>query len=186
LNTDFWKKNFPDDLGENVFKTVNYRLTPKGKAVAFNLAEISKILESAERSPVPVLRPKMAPYEEFAFTAKIMEAIEVALEGYGVNFVSDVKGILESDYKLRWQDVSGKPNLLEVALVEFFGASGASNVLAMICSNIRSRFGLDKREPDDLQHLLSEARETFKKLHKDPVVESGASITRDKKSLRLR
>jgi hypothetical protein len=167
---------------KNVFKTVNYRLTARGKAIAFNLLEISKILGSAERPAFPASISKMSSQEDSEFDSRVLEIIEIALEGYGINFVGDVRAAIESEHRIQWKEVTSRADLLEEVLVEFFGSAGAHNVVSMICANIRSRFGLDKREPDDLQHLLNEAREAFRGLHREPISEeNGASIAAEKK-----
>jgi hypothetical protein len=167
---------------KNVFKTVNYRLTARGEAVAFSLLEISKILESSEKPIFPASISKMSSQEESEFNDRILEAIEVALEGYGINFVGDIRNAIESEHKIQWKEVPGKVDLLEKVLVEFYGIAGASNVVSMICANIGSRFGLDKREPDNLQHLLSEAREAFRGMHIEAIPEeNNASIAAEKK-----
>ena len=169
---------------KNVFKTVTYRLTEKGKTVTLNLLEISRILDSTKKTVLSASANILdeAGREDSEFLNGIMESIEVALEGYGVNFVNDVRNVVGTEYKIQWRDVPGRLDVLEVVLVEFFGAEGAKNVLSMICANIRSRFGLDKQGPDKLQALVEEVGRAFKtKLRERTIVpESNASISTSK------
>jgi len=169
---------------KSVFKTVTYRLTEKGKTVTLNLLEISRILDSTKRTVLSASANILdeAGREDSEFLNGIMESIEVALEGYGVNFVNDVRNVVGTEYKIQWRDVPGRLDVLEVVLVEFFGAEGAKNVLSMICANIRSRFGLDKQGPDKLQALVEEVGRAFKtKLRERTIVpETNASISTSK------
>jgi hypothetical protein len=166
---------------KSVFKTVNYRLTERGKAVALNLLEISRILESTKKTDLSasVNILEEARPEDSEFLTGIMESIEVALEGYGVNFVNDVRNVMETERKIQWREVPGRLDVLEVVLVEFFGAEGAKNVMSMICANVQSRFGLDRRGPDRLQDLVEEAGRSFKTSRKERAIvpESEASIS---------
>jgi predicted transcriptional regulator len=162
------KKSTRNISKNNVFRTVSYRLTERGKAVAFNLSEISKILDSG-RSPPIVLGPieggsrragdvllENHGVEDPEIFAQLRECIEVALDGYGINFVVDVRQVLESDYKVSWARVPKRVDLLLNILKDFFGADGARTIETMICKNIRSHFELTTASNNDLQTLIAE------------------------------
>lgn len=156
----------------NVFRTVNYKLTAKGKAIALSLIEISNLLESRPKAAVtenPISDKvdvlDMYRYEEDSeFYGLIRESIEIALEGYGVNFLKDVRSSLEGEYQVPWSKILGRIDLLVRVLKDFFGAEGARTIESMISANIRSRFGLEKKEgeDDDLQALIAMAASVYK------------------------
>jgi hypothetical protein len=163
LDLGLIEKRFTRSLSDrNILRTVNYRLTERGKAIAANLLEISRILDSAsipirvgtQNSMLPnILKPRL--YTEDSDTnGKVLESIEVALEGYGVNFLEDVRAELSSRHKVQWDKIPQQIDLLIQVLMDFFGVEGAKTIESMICANIGSRFDLHARETDDLQSLV--------------------------------
>jgi DNA-binding MarR family transcriptional regulator len=166
-------KKFTRSISKNnVFRTANYRLTAKGRAVAFNLLKISEILDSVGKgfSQEEVASKKLPSLGQFDFPdspwsqsgdlellAQIRECVEVALEGYGANFADDVRSVLESEFHVQWSRIPKRVDLLVLILRDFFGEAGAKTVETLVCKNLRSRFVLEKTgEPEDLQSLITE------------------------------
>jgi hypothetical protein len=161
------KKNSRLISKNNVFRTVNYRLTEKGRTITLNLLEISRILDSGEKPTCGKLElsqsiDSLLNNPDSELSSRIRESIEIALEGYGINFLNDVKSAMENERRVQWNQVPGRIDLLTQVLVEFFGAEGAKTVESLICANIKSRFGLSKLERNDLQSLILEAASSFR------------------------
>jgi hypothetical protein len=146
-----------------ILKTVNFRITEKGQLVALNLLRISAILESKNEVSVQDLGELKAQELLMRFDGnhfvdcsnEIREAIEVAIESYGTNFLRDVRIVLEREHHVKWFDIVNNTEKLSFVLRDFFGLKGAKTIESMICDDVRSRFGLDPRKNDNLQSLIS-------------------------------
>jgi len=139
---------------DNVFRTVNYKLTERGSAITRDLLDISRILKSAAKpgQTSPFLRNV-----EPEFLLQIRECVEVAIEGYGVNFLQDVQSALSAKYQVSWGTIPDKLDLLMLVLKDFFGADGAKTVESMISSNIRARFSLRNEDCVDVRSSVENA-----------------------------
>lgn len=143
-----------------VLRTARYKLTARGRAVSFNLLEISKILDSGKYRSSDLKCDNdsvLSDVSDSDILLQMRECIEVALEGYGINFVGDVRRVLEGEFHVRWDRIPRRTDLLILILGDFFGLDGSKTIESMICKNIRSRFALEKSsDPDDLQSLMAE------------------------------
>ena len=149
---------------KSVHRSVNYRLTKSGRAIAHNLMNISRILNSIEtHTPsIPEAVHLYTPHgldgkfsaDEHDFLDYIRESIEVALEGFGMNFLMDARAVLEIELGIPWQEIARNTDKLLLVLMSFFGAEGAKTVESMICANVRARFGLQIPLEDNLQNLV--------------------------------
>jgi DNA-binding MarR family transcriptional regulator len=156
------KKAFKTIRTNNVCRIVNFRLTSRGRTVAFNLANISRIIvRQGEKDPLQPLSSistsaRMAG-KDFEFD--VMESIEVALDSFGINLVPLVKSRLPDG--TRWDDVSRHPEMLSTILRDLFGEEGSNTVESMIAENLKSRFdvvGL-MAEDGDLNSLIARLRQ---------------------------
>ena len=134
------KKAFKTIRTNNVCRIVNFRLTSKGKMVAFNLANISRMIvhpQNGQTTSDPlsfaktILSQKELEYE-------IIESIEVALDSFGINLIPLVKSRLPEG--AAWEEVGKRPEILSLILVDLFGEEGSSTVESMIVENLKSRF----------------------------------------------
>ena len=139
---------------DNVFRTVNYGLTERGKVITHNLLDISRILRSvAELKESSKFLHEATP----GFLDQVRECIEVAIEGYGVNFLGDVQDTLVANYHVVWGEIPRRPETLMHVLKNFFGADGAKTVEDMISSNIRARFHLGEKACADMKSSIENA-----------------------------
>ncbi len=140
--------------GRSVCKTVSYKLTDKGRAVAFNLSCISKMISSPEMSEKLNLRT----LSRVELENEIIESIEVALDSFGINLLPLVKGIIEDEGSRRWKEVIHDSQQLITTLRGLFGQSGASTIESMVVDNLKSRFDFESKE-NDLNNLISELKQ---------------------------
>ena len=140
--------------GNSVCKTVNYRLTSRGKAIALNLANISKMI--VYRLPDSRKTPHPSSHEEFE--GEIKESIEVALDSFGINLLPLVRDKLEVECCTRWDEIVHHPDRLMIILRDLFGTEGSSTIESMIVDNILYRFeDIDlSGKGNDLANLVAE------------------------------
>jgi hypothetical protein len=140
--------------GKGVCKTVSYRLTDKGRAVALNLARISKMISCQETSEK--LDPQTASWGDVQ--SEIIESIEVALDSFGINLLPLVRDNLEAEGILQWKDVIRDTRRLLAILRDLFGQEGANTIESMIVDNLRSRFASESMKRNDLEDLVEELK----------------------------
>jgi hypothetical protein len=150
------KKAFKTIRTNNVCRIVNFRLTSKGKTVAFNLANISRMI--VQNDPLQTsgsTRP--VPLSEKEFEYEVMESIEVALDSFGINLIPLVKSKLPEG--ATWEGVAQQPQILISILEDLFGKDGSSTVESMIVENLKSRFESDSTSlTSDLVLLTGELK----------------------------
>ncbi len=147
-----------------ITRVMNYKLTDKGRLVALNLTNISRILApdlfSPDSSELRGLRSslKPAPNDEIDLDVKILECIEIGLDSFGMNLDKLVRSEIEKSDKIQWMQIARFPEKLEFHLRELFGAGGSSTIESMIAANIRSRFGLRSIRSNSIPALIGEIR----------------------------
>jgi hypothetical protein len=154
-----------------ITRVMNYRLTDKGRLVALNLSNISRILAPNQFSRMEVSElslvtsdPIRADFvDETALDGKILECIEIGLDSFGMNLDELVKSEIERSGGIKWENVPRHPEKLETQLNQLFGAGGSSTIESMIAANIRSRFGLRSIKSDKMAVLISELRFSLQK-----------------------
>ncbi len=143
----------------NVCRIVNFRLTSKGRTVAFNLANISRMIVPSQSDPMEGAAhpPVQIPISEKGFEYEVMEAIEIALDSFGINLIPLVQSRLSDGTP--WGDVARHPEKLTRILKDLFGKDGSNTVESMIVENLKARFegGMPARE-NDLVNLVAEFR----------------------------
>jgi DNA-binding MarR family transcriptional regulator len=161
------KKAFKTIRTNNVCRIVNFRLTSKGRTVAFNLANISRmIVHETGNSPIG----GQISVSEKELQYEVMESIEVALDSFGINLIPLVKSRLPEG--ATWEGVARNPEVLNAILHELFGKEGSSTVESMIVENLKSRFEVGAPAwENDLVKLVEALRERFVVASQD-----GASI----------
>lgn len=158
------KKAFRTIRVNNVCRIVNFRLTSKGRTVAFNLANISRMIfqhDSAGNSSTGgqiSLSEKELQYE-------VIESIEVALDSFGINLIPLVRSKLPEGSS--WEGVAKDPQILTTILNDLFGKEGSSTVESMIVENLKSRFDVGALWENDLVRLVKALREKFVVLDRD-------------------
>lgn len=156
------KKAFKTLRTNSVCRIVNFRLTSKGRMVAFNLANISRMILPRQGEQLQKTRTSSGSgsLTENEFEYDVMESIEVALDSFGINLVPLVKSrLIQGD---SWSDVARHPEKLIATLRDLFGQDGSSTVESMIIDNLKSRFGEESLARDnDLIALISEFREEY-------------------------
>jgi hypothetical protein len=147
-----------------ITRVMNYKLTDKGRLVALNLANISRILAPDQFSTVPngllglPSSLRSDPKGEIDLDANILECIEIGLDSFGMNLDKLVKSEIEKSAKIQWAQIAKFPEKLEFHLRELFGAGGSSTIESMIAANIRSRFGLRSIRSNSISALITEIR----------------------------
>ena len=147
-----------------ITRVMNYKLTDKGRLVALNLANISRIMAPDQISPdsggllgLPSSF-RIDPNNEIDLDAKILECIEAGLDSFGMNLDKLVKSEIEKSAKIQWMQIAKFPEKLEFHLRELFGDGGSSTIESMIAANIRSRFGLRSIRSNSICALITEIR----------------------------
>jgi DNA-binding MarR family transcriptional regulator len=154
-----------------ITRVMNYRLTDKGRLVALNLSNISRILAPDQFSDIGVSELNLVandpiradPVDEKGLDEKILECIEIGLDSFGMNLDELVKSEIERSGGLKWENAPRHPEKLEAQLIQLFGAGGSSTIESMIAANIRSRFGLRSIKSDKMVVLISELRFSLQK-----------------------
>jgi len=154
------KKAFKMLRTNSVSRIVNFRLTAKGRTVAFNLANISRmIVQPRSDAHGSAGSQSSQPLSEGEFEFEVMEAIEVALDSFGINLIPLVKGRLAEGF--RWDEVARHPEIFTIILRDLFGKEGSATVESMIVENLKSRFALGSSiSENDLTNLVAELRRT--------------------------
>ncbi len=145
-----------------ITRIMNYKLTEKGRLVAHNLTNISRIMapdqfvaKEAHRIRRESLdEPKMS-YPEIERT--LLECIEVGLESFGMNLDKLVQEEIRSEGIL-WEQITKYPDRLVFHLNELFGRGGSLTIQRMISANIKSRFDLRSISSDSLPSLINELK----------------------------
>jgi hypothetical protein len=152
-----------------ITRIMRYSLTTKGKLIAHNLANISRIMApekfltqfsaKSEKS-----RPEGADEEKILLAPDshslddtILECIEVGLESFGMNLDKLVKEGVQSS-GLEWKEVSKNPDKLVYHMVQLFGKGGALTIEQLISANIKSRLQLHSISSNNLSSIISELR----------------------------
>jgi hypothetical protein len=153
------KKAFKTLRTNNVCRIVNFRLTCKGRTVAFNLANISRMIVNRHTdsldSPSPMSH---GPLSQKEFEYEVMEAIEVALDSFGINLIPLVKSRFTDG--TTWGDVARHPEKLTAVLRDLFGKDGSNTVESMIVDNLKSCFDLETSvRENDLTAVVSDLRQ---------------------------
>jgi DNA-binding MarR family transcriptional regulator len=147
-----------------ITRVMNYKLTDKGRLVAMNLSNISRILApdkfslttESEVSPTPAFAESIISDDQKEIDEKILECIEIGLDSFGMNLDELVKSEYEKSGELKWIQVSRHPERLVSLLNQLFGTGGSTSIESMIAANIRSRFNLRSIKSDRLQVLIAE------------------------------
>jgi DNA-binding MarR family transcriptional regulator len=134
------KKAFKTIRTNNVCRIVNFRLTSKGRTVAFNLVNISRMIVQGQNIPLEASASLQTPLSIKDLEYEIMEAVEVALDSFGINLIPLVKSRLPEN--VSWVEVARRPEILIVVLRDLFGKDGSSTVESMIAENLKSRFAI--------------------------------------------
>lgn len=151
------KKAFRTIRTNNVCRIVNFRLTSKGRTVACNLANISRIIvQQSEPAGRPISEGDGLSEKELEF--EVIESIEVALDSFGINLIPLVKSKLLDG--VSWEEVAKNPEILMAILGDLFGKEGSSTVESMIVENLKARFHFGSTE-NDLVRLIDELRSRF-------------------------
>jgi|SRR5579872_5405602 len=155
------KRSFRSIRGDSVCKTVRFRLTSRGRAVALILSQISKIMIAPfQDSTTKSVESEFQSAEELE--RGIMEAIEVALDSFGINLIPLVKNKLEIEYLTPWNEILRYPDRLLAVLKDLFGTDGGTTIESMILDNLRFRFEslnlMNRRS--DLPMLIAELLHT--------------------------
>ena len=174
-------------MSSNVItRVMNYRLTDKGRLVALNLTNISRILApdqfltvEPQQSGDPLARPIETPIVSTRnyIDEKILECIEVGLESFGMNLDELVKSEIERAGEIPWEEIPMRPDLLENQLRRLFGDGGSSTIESMIAANIRSKFALRSINSDSISALIAEIRYSAGKLLERPIHETAVAAT---------
>jgi len=149
------KKAFKMIRTNNVCRIVNFRLTNKGRTVAFNLVNISRMIVQPQSELLEARNASLLSEKEFDF--EVMESIEVALDSFGINLIPLVRGKLPGN--ISWNEVPRHPEILRSILNDLFGKEGCATVESMIAENLKARFvlGISGSE-NDLVNLVSQLR----------------------------
>lgn len=156
------KKAFKTLRTNSVCRIVNFRLTNKGRMVAFNLANISRMILPRHRDQLQKTQtsPRSGSLNEREFEFEVMESIEVALDSFGINLIPLVKSRLTQGDS--WNDVARHPEKLIMILRDLFGKDGCNTVESMIFENLKSLFGEEPlARENDLIDLVAEFRQKF-------------------------
>ena len=146
-----------------ITRVMNYKLTDKGRLVALNLANISRILApdqfSLDVNDLQRLRRTLDKSNDTSnLDERILECIEIGLDSFGMNLDRLVKSEIEKSAKIQWIEIARFPEKLEFYLRELFGSGGASTIESMIAANIRSRFALKMIRSNSIPALVAEVR----------------------------
>ncbi len=148
------KKAFKMLRTNNVCRIVNFRLTNKGRTVAFNLANISRMIVQPRNE---LETSNSAPLSEKEFEYEVIESVEVALDSFGINLIPLVRGRLPEE--IAWGDVARRPEILLMVLKDLFGKEGSATVEAMIVENLKARFVSGSLGyENDLVNLIAQLR----------------------------
>ena len=148
------KKAFKMLRTNNVCRIVNFRLTNKGRTVAFNLENISRMIVQPRNE---LETSHSTPLSEKEFEYEVIESIEVALDSFGINLIPLVKGRLPEG--IAWSDVARHPEILLMVLNDLFGKEGCATVEAMIVENVKARFVPGPLgSENDLVNLIAQLR----------------------------
>jgi hypothetical protein len=148
-----------------ITRVMNYKLTDKGKLVALNLANISRILAPEKFSSISSDLVGLPTYSvelkgDDNLDERILECIEIGLDSFGMNLDKLVKTEIEESEKIQWKQITKYPEKLEFHLRELFGVGGSTTIETMISANIRSRFGLKSIKSNSIVALIAEVRFT--------------------------
>ena len=144
-----------------ITRVMNYRLTDKGRLVAQNLSNISKILAPDQFPMLNALETSGDPSswgqdENKEIDEVIMDCIEIGLESFGMNLDELVRAEIEKAGEISWDQIAKRPEKLQEQLLRLFGAGGSSTIESMIAANIKSRFGLSSINSDRISALIAE------------------------------
>ncbi len=141
-----------------IVRVMNYRLSKKGRIVALNLFNISKILapaiQNAEKKDHANPDDGGMFKEGREVALKVRDCIEIGLDSFGMNFTQLVKVNLEIESGISWDQVIHHPEALELTLINLFGSEGARTIELMIIANLRSQFPLHAARSDNLSLVL--------------------------------
>jgi len=152
------KKAFKTIRTNNVCRIVNFRLTSKGRTVAFNLANISRMIIPQSQSDQSQTTSAQTRVTEKEFDYEVIESVEVALDSFGINLIPLVQSRLSGG--TQWNDVALHPEKLAAVLKDLFGKDGSNTVESMIADNLRARFGEGlAADAVDLVSLIAELRQ---------------------------
>jgi hypothetical protein len=148
-----------------ITRVMNYKLTDKGRLVALNLTNISRILapdqfpsNSYELQGIQKPSFQSVPHDESDLDFKILECIEIGLDSFGMNLDKLVKSEIEKSAKIQWTQIANFPEKLEFHLRELFGTGGSATIESMIAANMRSRFSLPSIRSNSIPSLIAEIR----------------------------
>jgi len=154
------KKAFKTIRTNNVCRIVNFRLTSKGRTVAFNLANISRMIFQQQNEPVNFSSAGQVTLSEKELQFEVMESIEVALDSFGINLIPLVKSRMPEGAV--WDGVAKNPGILISILRDLFGKEGSSTVESMIVENLKARFDVEGPTwENELIRLIEALREKF-------------------------
>ncbi len=149
------KKAFKMIRTNSVCRIVNFRLTNKGRTVAFNLTNISRMIVQPQSELVEIHGAALLSEKEFEF--EVIEAIEVALDSFGINLIPLVRGKLPDG--ISWNEVARRPEILRSILNDLFGKEGCATVESMIAENLKARFVPNTvGSENDLVNLVAQLR----------------------------
>ncbi|MFI5419591.1 MAG: hypothetical protein ACHQ1H_01345 [Nitrososphaerales archaeon] len=151
-----------------ITRIMNYKLTEKGRLVAHNLSNISRIMapgqfvskESVRIEKIAREETRMS-YNEIEQT--LLECIEVGLESFGMNLDKLVKEEVQAE-GLSWEEITKNPDRLVFHLNELFGRGGALTIEQMISANIKSRFDLRSIASESLYSIINELKASYPKI----------------------
>jgi DNA-binding MarR family transcriptional regulator len=154
------KKAFKTIRTNNVCRIVNFRLTSKGRTVAFNLANISRMIFQQQNGPTNFSTGGQVTLSEKELQFEVMESIEVALDSFGINLIPLVKSRMPEGTV--WEGVGRNPGILISILRDLFGKEGSSTVESMIVENLKARFDVEGPPwENELIRLIEALREKF-------------------------
>jgi DNA-binding MarR family transcriptional regulator len=164
-------------ISNTVTRVMKFRLTDKGKLVALNLANISRILGSDQFSYADAAsvhtneNTGSGLKDKSELDDEILECIEIGLDSFGMNLDNLVRSEIEKSEEVSWNKIARHPERLVVQLKELFGVGGSTVIESMIAANLRSRFGLKSINSDSISSLIAELRLSSGKLRKQSETE---------------
>jgi DNA-binding MarR family transcriptional regulator len=146
-----------------------YKLTDRGKLVAHNLTNISRIMAPGQflsRTSDQNEANDSTTMTSSDINDAVLECIEVGLESFGMNLDKLVMEEVEKS-GLSWKEVAGSPDKLLFHLANLFGSAGALTIEQMIAANIKTRFDLRSISSDNLSSIVRELKVSTDKISLD-------------------
>jgi predicted transcriptional regulator len=152
-----------------ITRIMQYKLTDKGKLVAHNLTNISRIMAPGQflsKTPIQNGANDCTTMTSSDVNDAILECIEVGLESFGMNLDKLVMEEVEAA-GLSWKEVAASPDKLVFHLVKLFGSAGALTIEQMIAANVKTRFDLRSISSNNLSSIVRELKVSAHRINLD-------------------